>query len=337
MKVAVLGATGFTGEKLVEILCQHPYVRLGYLTSRDSAGLDYSRIFPRFRQKVELKCEKLNLARAVKAADFFFLSLPHSVSMQVAPCLLKAGKKVVDLSADYRIKDWLIYKKFYNKEHKDKKNLKTAVYGLPEFYKDKIKTAPLVANPGCYPASILLPLIPLLKEGAVKENIIVDAKSSITGAGRKGLKEYHYSNISNNLWAYKPFSHQHLPEIVQVLKDISGIKPEINFVPHVVGVESGIYSTIYISFRKKTNDIKIRQVYDKYYRDCFFVRVVDDLPKLKDVVGTNFCDIGFSVDKGGKRAVLASCIDNLIKGAAGMAVQNMNIMLGFDERDGFCL
>ncbi len=334
MKVAVLGATGFTGEKLVELLIGHPYVELTYLTSRTPVPVPYSDIFPKFKSRIKLKCEKLDISKALEKADFFFLALPHSVSMEIAPLLLKKGKKIVDLSADYRLKDRSVYRKFYKKTHKDKKNLEIAVYGLPEFFKDKIRTASLVANPGCYPISIVLVLGPLLKEGLIKNDIVVDSKSSITGAGRKALIDYHYSNVAGNLWAYKAFSHQHLPEIIEVLKNVSGICPKINFVPHVVGLENGIYSTAYVSFKKAVNTAKLSKVYARYYGSTPFVRLLDRFPKLKDVVGTNFCDIGFSVDIKEKKAVLVSCIDNLIKGAAGGAVQNMNIMSGFEEADG---
>jgi len=333
MKVAVLGATGFTGEKLIEILIKHKFVEINYLTSRVPNPISYSELFPRFKGRIFTKCERLDISKALKKADFFFLALPHTVSMQVVPLLIEAKKKVVDLSADYRIEDASIYNKFYNTLHTDKKNLRKAVYGLPEFFKDKIKRAVLVANPGCYPTSVILALAPLVKEKVIKRNIIVDAKSSITGAGRKAVIDYHFSNISGNIWAYKPFSHQHLPEIIQAVKGVSGLACNITFVPHVVGIESGIYSTIYLSFKKKVTQELINSIYIRYYRNAPFVRILNRLPKLKDVVGTNFCDIGFSLKNDGLNAVVASCIDNLIKGAAGNAVQNMNIMCGFSEKE----
>jgi len=333
MKVAVLGATGFTGEKLVEILIKHKFVEVTYLTSRVPNSISYSELFPKFKGIISTKCEKLDIPKALKKADFFFLALPHTVSMKIAPLLIRAKRKVIDLSADYRIKDVLLYNRFYKMPHTDKKNLKSAVYGLPEFFKDKIKKAVLVANPGCYPTSVILALAPLAKEKILKKNIIVDAKSSITGAGRKAVIDYHFSNISGNVWAYKPFNHQHLPEIIHVIKDISKLSYNITFVPHVVGVESGIYSTMYVSFKKKVTQGLITSIYVKDYRNSPFVRIIDGLPKLNNVVGTNFCDIGFSLNDDGSSAVVASCIDNLIKGAAGTAVQNMNIMCGFNEKE----
>lgn len=330
MKAGVLGATGFSGEKLVEILLSHPKAEVVYLASRTAKAIPYYELFPKFKGKTSLKCEPLSVEKAAELADILFLSLPHTVSMEYAPYLLNKGKKVIDLSADYRLNSGL-YKKYYGKPHKDKKNLAKAVYGLPEINEEKIAKAELVASAGCYPASIILALFPLLAESAVEEKIIADAKSSITGAGRKAVIEYHYSNISGNVWAYKPFIHQHTPEIQAVLNEKTNKKVELLFVPHVVGVDAGIYSTIYVTFKKEVTPRQIKEIYDKYYRQCPFIRLNSGLPKLKDVVGTNFCDIGFSIDNSGRNAVIVSCIDNLIKGAAGNAVQSMNIMSGWNQ------
>ncbi len=331
IKVAVLGATGFTGEMLVEILLNHPNVEISYLASRTPNPVPYHELFPRFYKKTDLYCENLNLDKAVKNSDIFFLSLPHTVSMSIVPELLNKKKKIIDLSADYRIKNIKEYKKYYKTFHKDKINLKKAVYGLPEINKDLIRDADIIANPGCYPTAVILALFPLLKEGLIKDKVIVDAKSAITGAGRKAVIDYHYSNISDNLWAYKPFIHQHTPEILEILKKNTSKNIDLIFVPHVVGVDAGIYSTIYISFNKKILKKEINSIYKKYYKNCTFIRLLDGLPKLKDVIGTNFCDIGFVLNNNGEDCVVASSIDNLIKGAAGAAVQNMNIMKGWPE------
>jgi N-acetyl-gamma-glutamyl-phosphate reductase len=333
-KVGILGATGFTGEKLAELLFNHPLAEITYLSAKIDEALSYSKLFPKFKGKIDLVCQPPDIKKATKSADVFFLALPHTVSMQVAPPLLREGKKVIDLSADYRLKDTTLYKKYYKVNHKDKKNLKIVTYGLVEFFRDQIKKSRLIANPGCYAISIILPLIPLLRENLIEKSIIVDAKSSITGAGRKPSLEYHYTNISSNIWAYRPFIHQHLPEIVGTLRSISGRKVELNFVPHIVGVEGGIYSTIYLDFKKRLSKQKLFKVYSRYYKRAPFVRIRKSLPRLKEVVGTNFCDIGFCLDSRGKRAVVCSCIDNLIKGAAGNAIQNMNVMCGFKETEG---
>lgn len=331
VKVAVLGATGFTGEKLVELLLNHPQVEITYLASRTLKPVAYSSLFPRFMKKTELLCEPLDVKKASRVSDILFLSLPHTVSMEVAPYLLKEKKKVIDLSADYRLKDTLAYKKYYKTPHKDKVNLKKAVYGLAELYQAQIAKADLIANAGCYPTSVILGLYPLVKENLAEGVIFVDSKSSITGAGRKAVIDYHYSNISGNVWAYKPFIHQHTPEILAILEEKTKKELKLSFVPHVVGVEAGIYSTIHLCLKKKLDSGSLKNIYLKYYKNCPFVRIKDNLPTLKEVVGTNFCDIGFSLSSEGKRAVIASSIDNLIKGAAGNAIQNMNIMVGLNQ------
>ncbi|MFH1519209.1 MAG: N-acetyl-gamma-glutamyl-phosphate reductase [Candidatus Omnitrophota bacterium] len=334
MRVAVLGATGFSGEKLVEILLGHRQAEITYLASGTAKALAYTSLFPHFKGKIKLNCEPLDLEKGLNKSDFFFLSLPHTVSMEFVPGLLSAGKRVIDLSADYRLKDTSLYQKYYNLAHKDKSNLKRAVYGLAEIYKAKIAKSNLVANPGCYPTSIILALFPLLKEGLIKDKVIIDSKSAISGAGRKTALKYQNMDIPNNFWAYKPFEHQHTPEIFSILSQATGKDINFCFLPHVAGMKAGIYSTIYLNFSRKLTKKQIAAVYQKYYRDCPFMRINQDLPKLKDVVGTNFCDIGFVLDSQGKAGVVISCIDNLIKGAAGSAVQNMNIMMGWDESTG---
>ena len=333
-KVAIIGATGFTGEKIVSLLSRHAYAEITYLTSRAPKPFVYGEKFSRYKNIVGVKCQQFNLAQALKKADVFFLSLPHTVSMQIAPSLLAKGKKVIDLSADYRLKNTAVYKQFYGIPHKDKKNLKKAVYGLCEFNRKKIKNTDFIANPGCYPTAVLLGLLPLYLENAIAGAVSVDAKSAISGAGRKALLDFHYNEINGNIWAYKPFVHQHLPEITQQVKAISKNTARINFFPHVVSVEAGIYASIYVTLKKKTSLNRLNTIYKKYYHKEFFVRVKEKLPRLKDVAGTNFCDIGFSLSSDGKQAIIACAIDNLIKGAAGSAVQNMNIMLGFPEREG---
>ncbi len=330
MRVAILGATGFTGEKLVEILLSHPKVELAYLGSRTPKPVKYSKVFPKFSGKLKLMCEPLDLEKAAMVADFFFLSLPHTVSMEFAPYLIAKGKKVIDLSADYRLKDISLYKKYYKKTHKDNGNLKKAVYGLTEINKSAIKKAKLVANPGCYPTSVILGLFPLVKAGIIKGKVVADSKSSITGAGRKVANKVK-GQVPDNLWAYKPFIHQHSPEIVSFLKEKTSKKIDLLFQPHVIDVDSGIYSTIYLNLNRKVTAKKIKSLYEKCYRSAPFVKIKEEFPKLKDAAGTNFCFISFALSANCKELVVVSAIDNLIKGAAGGAIQNMNIMLGFKE------
>jgi len=334
VKVGILGATGFTGEKLVELLVNHPRVEISYLSSTTKEPVPYNELFPRFERVLDVKCEPLDVEKIKERCAIVFLALPHTISMEVVPSLLEGGKRIIDLSADYRLKSRELYEKFYGKFHKDEKGLNLAVYGLCEFFKEKIKEAQLVANPGCYPTGIILAIAPLLLEGVIEREIFVSSVSSISGAGRKPYLEYHYINISNNMWAYKPFVHQHIPEIEEVLEELSQQRVELSFVPHIVGVERGIYSTIYISFKREIEGAQLEEIYRKYYSSSLFVRIRKGLPKLKEVVGTNFCDLGFWVAENSRKAVVCSCIDNLIKGAAGNAVQNMNIMLGIEEETG---
>jgi N-acetyl-gamma-glutamyl-phosphate reductase len=325
-KVAVIGASGFTGEELIKILLSHPKVEITYISAILEKELKFSELFPRFTNRVDLVCKNLNQEEAVQAAEVFFLALPHRVSYTIAPFFLKKKKLVIDLSADYRLKDLKVYERFYKARHMDVTNLQTAVYGLPEFYRDKIKKAKLIANPGCYPTVSILSIAPLLREGLI-ENIIIDAKSSITGAGRKPSLEYHYAHLSGNLFAYKPFGHQHLPEINQILSEVSQRKAEVHFTPHVVPTERGILATIYADLTLDITVEKLNAIYEKCYKNEPFIRIFkQNLPQLKNVTGTNFCDIGFQIE--GRKIVIVGVIDNLIKGAAGQAVQNMNIIMG---------
>jgi len=328
VKIAVLGATGFTGEKLVKILLGHPRAEVVYLASQTPKPVAYSKLFPVFKGKTSLSCEPLDVKKAAELSDVVFLSLPHTVSMKFAPYLLDKGKVVIDLSADYRLKNTAVYKSYYKAAHEDKVNLKKAVYGLAEINKKQVKKSRLIANPGCYPTSIILALYPLFKEGVIESKVIADSKSAISGAGRKTAAK---CDCENNFWAYKAFVHQHTPEIVSVLQDAAGKKAKLLFVPQVASFEAGIYSTIYVSFKKKVTEGLVKKIYNKYYKNCPFVRFSKDLPKLKEVAGTNFCDIGFVLGPDKKAGLVVAAIDNLIKGAAGSAVQNMNIICGFKE------
>jgi N-acetyl-gamma-glutamyl-phosphate reductase len=263
-----------------------------------------------------------------------FLALPHTISMEIVPQLLKPGKKVIDLSADYRIKDTKIYEKFYNVKHKDKLHLAQAVYGLPEIYRAQIKNARLIANPGCYPTVSLLALAPLVAFCLIDlESIIIDAKSGVTGAGRRVVEGFLFSEINEDFKAYKVNIHQHAPEINQELSRLAGKKINISFVPHLLPLSRGILATIYVRRSKKVKgkSQKLIDIYKKFYKKEPFIRIRDDgdFPRLKDVVNTNFCDIGIKDNL--DTVIIIAAIDNLIKGAAGEAVQNMNIMYKFPE------
>ena len=263
-----------------------------------------------------------------------FLALPHRVSMEFVPKFLGAAKKVIDLSADYRLPAE-IYAKWYGKNHTDVSNIKKAVYGLPELYRNEIRKADLIANPGCYPTSVILAIAPLIKRGLIEPSgIIADSKSGITGAGRKAAIDLLFGEISENVRAYKIGAHQHMPEMEEVLKNLAGTGVKVLFTPHVIPIRRGILSTVYMKPKKKMSQTEVNKVYSDFYKDEFFVRFKSDgvLPEIKDVVYTNFCDIGARVTD--EHIVTVSVIDNLLKGAAGQAVENMNIMYGLDEKEG---
>jgi len=340
INVGIIGATGHTGEVLIELLLNHPNVRIMHLFNSGKGGQGaqaISDIFPKFKHRLELVCTKPDWLKIKQDCDLVFLTLPHTVSMKFVPKLLSLGKKVIDLSADYRIINPSVYEKFYKVNHKDKANLRNAVYGLPELYRAKIKTAKLLANPGCYPTSVILALAPLLAVNLVEINsIIIDAKSGVSGAGKKAGKEFLFSEIQGDFRAYKVNVHQHAPEINQVLSKVSGKKVDVVFVPHLLPIERGILSTIYL---KQAPGAKLKVnsligLFKKFYKNEPFIRIKPDgvFPRIKDVLKSNFCDIG--VKEFGRTIIVISAIDNLLKGASSQAVQNMNIMYKFPETAG---
>ncbi|MBI2095563.1 MAG: N-acetyl-gamma-glutamyl-phosphate reductase [Candidatus Omnitrophica bacterium] len=337
LRVGVVGATGYTGEELVRILCGHPLVELTYASGKETREAKIQDIFPYLKNSVDLPYAAFSFEEAAARCDFVFLSLPHTVSMSVAPAFLKARKKVVDVSADYRLKDAALYETFYKVRHQDAANLERAVYGLPEIHREKIRKAVLVANPGCYPTGAILGVLPGLRHGLWDGSAVtIDAKSGVTGAGRKAEKSLNFSEVNESFKAYKLFEHQHVPEINQELSGVSGRRTEVVFVPHLLPVNRGILSTIYAPLKKKITGEELLSVYQREYAREPFVKVYAGgaLPELKNVAHTNFCDIGLRVHEGKRLAVIVTAIDNLQKGAAGQAVQNMNLMMGFDEKTG---
>ena len=340
INVGIIGATGHTGEVLIELLLNHPNVRITHLFNSGKSGQGkqaISDVFPKFKHRLDLICAKPDWLKIKKDCDLVFLTLPHTVSMKFVTKLLSCGKKVIDLSADYRMANPSVYEKFYQVAHTDKGNLKKAVYGLPELYRAKIKTTKLLANPGCYPTSVILALAPLLAVGLVElSSIIIDAKSGVSGAGKKVDKEFLFSEIQGDFRAYKVNVHQHAPEMNQVLSKVAGKKVDVVFVPHLLPIERGILSTIYL---KKAPGAKLKvksitELFKKFYKNEPFIRIKPEgvFPRIKDVVKNNFCDIG--VKDFGQTIVVISAIDNLLKGASGQAVQNMNIMYKFPETAG---
>jgi len=348
IKASIIGATGYAGKELIKILSGHPEVELMHLASSTYAGKSITEVFPEFFNILDKKLVQLDLALISQDSDLVFTALPHTVSMDIVPRLLnKKGIKVIDLSADYRLKDMLVYKEWYKKEHNkvNKKLLTQAVYGLPEIYMDEIKNASLVANPGCYPTSVILGIAPLLKNNIVKpEGMIIDSKSGVSGAGRKPSLGLHFAECNGSFKAYKVLKHNHIPEIEQELSSIySGenslkkqVDIKVSFTPHLLPINRGILSTCYLNLKDYAGEAEIFDAYQEMYQKSPFIRLFTppDLPEIRFVTGTNYCDIGFAVDKRVGKIKVISVIDNLTKGAAGQAVQNMNIMFGFSETCG---
>lgn len=337
LNVAIVGASGYTGLELIRILHCHPEVAVTCLTSEQSAGKRISDVFPTLRGRCDLLLENLEPVRVSEKADLIFTALPHKAAMEVVPTFLKLGKKVIDLSADYRLSDPVVYGEWYE-PHLNPANLKKAVYGLPEIRRAKIKGAKLVANPGCYPTSIILGLMPLIKKGLIDlQSIIADSASGVTGAGRSAKVDSLYCEVNEGYKAYGVGGvHRHTPEIEQELSLLSGSPLKITFTPHLVPMDRGILSTIYAAPLKELTTAQLVKLYEEFYDGEPFVRVLPlgCLPSTAFVRGSNFCDIAPLVDARTGRVIVVSAIDNLVKGASGQAVQNMNIVCGFPETMG---
>lgn len=336
IKTAIFGASGYTGQELTRILSGHPEVDLVAVTSRRFDGQPVTDVFPSLYGLTSLKYQNASPLEIAEKCDIIFLALPHGVSMEIAPAFISAGKKVVDLSADYRLRELTTYEKWYAK-HSSANYLNDAVYGIPELYRMKIKDSQLVANPGCYPTSIILGLAPALKNRLLDVNtIIADSASGVSGAGRDPQIGSLFCEVGGGFKAYKVGSHRHTPEIEQELNELAGEKFAISFTPHLLPVKRGILSTIYASLKKDITAQELHSLYSSFYADERFVRICPSgvFPNISSVCGSNFCDIGVTVDLRTKRVIIISAIDNLVKGAAGQAVQNMNILCGFKEDAG---
>ncbi|RLC15271.1 MAG: N-acetyl-gamma-glutamyl-phosphate reductase [Deltaproteobacteria bacterium] len=335
-RVGIVGATGYAGAELVRILSGHPDVELTILTSRQYAGIPFHRIYPAMAGVVDLICEEYNTDSLCDRADMIFTALPHKLPMEIVPELVKQGKRVVDLSADFRFSDVSRYEAFYQ-PHTAKNMIGKSVYGLSEVYTEKIKDAVLVGNPGCYPTSLLLPLIPLLKSNFLDiHTIIADSKSGVSGAGRSPSLTTHFCEANESFKAYKVAEHRHTPEMEEVLSQEAGKPVNITFVPHLVPMSRGMLTTTYSSLSPGVSSEDIRNCIISFYAGRSFVRLCHEsrMPDTLHVRGSNYCDIGFRTDERNNRLILISAIDNLVKGAAGQAIQNMNIMLGLDETAG---
>jgi len=334
IKVAILGASGYTAVELIKILLRHPAVAIVAATSRQQETPKLSELHHSLTGRLELRCEPFNVDRLVASGvQCAFSCLPHGASMSCVAALLQRGLRVIDLSADYRLRDPNVYAQWYGESHEDLAHLAQAVYGLPEIYGDEIPTAQLIANPGCYPQTAILGLAPLLAGKYVEPaGIIIDSKSGVSGAGRTPKLTTHFPECNENVSAYQVGAHRHTPEIEQALSDVAGEPIEVLFTPHLMPMDRGIFSTIYATPRRPFSQEQLLELYRAYYARAPFVRVVDHLPATKDCTGTNFLDVTVRVVRG--RIVVLACEDNLIRGASGVAVQNFNRMYGHDERTG---
>jgi len=337
--IAIIGASGYSGEELIRILLRHPYCNIRAVTSRSYKGRAIGEVFPRFAES-ELTFTEPDVNVIAEQADIAVLALPHGVAADFAVPLLEAGVRVIDISADFRLKDAAVYEQYYSREHPAPELLDEAVYGLPERYRIDIKPARLVACPGCYPTSVLLPLLPLLVAGMINpQNIIANSLSGVTGAGRKTELPFLFAECNESMRPYAVTSHRHLPEIEQELSASSGSgKAQINFIPHLIPVNRGIHSTIVTELKNDCKAADIGRTFKKAYEQEPFVRLLGSsgLADTKHITYTNINEIGYAYDGRTERLILSSAIDNLTKGAAGQAVQCMNIMMGVEETSGLC-
>jgi N-acetyl-gamma-glutamyl-phosphate reductase len=335
-KVGIIGATGYTGLELLRFLIHHPQIEIAALTSQKYAGVEIGQVFPALTNQIQTKCEELSAERISEKTDFLFTAVPHKTAMEIVPVFHRKGKRIVDLSADFRLRDANIYEKWYQK-HTAADLLPESVYGLPELHREEIRTAKIVGNPGCYPTGALIGLIPLVKNGLIAhEGIVVDSKSGVSGAGRDVVLESLFCEVNEGVKAYKIFAHRHTPEIDQELSQVARKEIKVTFVPHLIPMDRGILSTVYVRLKKKMKIDDLLNAFHDFYRGEPFVRIYPKgkLPNTKDVRGSNYCDIGVAVSEPDDRAVVVTAIDNLVKGASGEAVQNMNIMLGYPETMG---
>lgn len=330
IRVGIVGATGYTAVELLKILLRHPQVEVTALTSRDTSHPHLSDVHPSLRDRLNLSFSQLNVAKIGDEVDVAFCCLPHAASAAIVGPLVDAGVRVIDFSADYRLNDVQSFEQWYGVEHPDAERVGKVAYGIPELFRDAIKTSNVVANPGCFPSSALLPLAPLLKSGLIRDTpIIVDSKTGISGAGRKANLKFHYPECNESISAYGVGTHRHMPEIDQIINRFCGAEIQTVFTPHLTPMDRGILSTIYVQPHNDTAASDVMDCWSDFYKDDKFIRVSDELVATKHVSGTNFCDLSVRDCRG--TLVIVSALDNLIKGASGAAVQNFNVMHGFDE------
>ncbi len=337
IKVAILGATGYTGEELIRLLSQHPQAEITMLVSHSTAGTPIDEIYGNLKHVCSLVCEELDVDKVAACCDVAFTALPHGASKEVIPALYEKGIKVIDLSGDFRYNDPAVYEQWYKDKHCAPELLKQKAYGLCELHRDEIKKTRLIGNPGCYTTCSILGMAPLVASHKIDtSSIIIDAKSGVTGAGRGLGLPYHFCECDQNMKAYKIATHRHTSEIEQELSLLAGHPITLSFTPHLVPFKRGIYATMYANLSEDASYADLIDLYTEFYKDEYFVRVLKDgkIPEVKHVAGSNFVEIGLAVDSRLKRVIVVSTLDNLVKGASGQAVQNMNLLFGLDEKTG---
>ncbi|GAA0177987.1 N-acetyl-gamma-glutamyl-phosphate reductase [Clostridium sediminicola] len=336
VKVGVFGSTGYAGQQLIWFLKNHDRVKVEFLSSNTYAEYNYEDIYQNYIDILNINCININEAiNRIKDVDIIFLALPHGKSFDIVKKAIECNTKVIDLGADYRLKDVNTYEKWYGVEHKASELIPNFIYGLCEINREQIKEFDLIANPGCFTTASILAMYPLVKENIIKkDSIIIDAKSGVSGAGR-GLKTASlFSECNESIKAYGVANHRHTPEIEQTLSSACGEDIILNFTPHLIPMNRGILATCYANLNKDYLEEDIKVVFEKYYGKEYFIRLINELPQTKNVKGSNYCDIAFKLDKRTNRIIVISAIDNLVKGAAGQAVQNMNIIMGYEEKMG---
>ncbi len=339
IKVGIIGATGYAGQSLIWLLSQHSGATIDFMCSHNNTDIAFSQTYPSYEGFIQDKCIDIHSSlKRLPYIDLLFIALPHGKSFDIVEKALEAKAKVVDLGADFRLYNPDVYKLWYELDHLATKHLKTSVYGLPELHKPEISKANLVANPGCYPTASILAIAPLLANSIINpSSVIIDAKSGVSGAGRSANISTLLCECNESIKAYGVGSHRHTPEIEQELSRVAGEELAISFTPHLVPMNRGILATCYGNMAKKIELKELYKIYEEFYKDQHFVRIIDSIPETRWVKGTNLCDIALRIDNRTNRIIVISAIDNLIKGAAGQAVQNMNILFGLNEAQGLKL
>lgn len=340
MNIGIVGATGYGGVELIRFLQNHPHVTLKAIISTSQSGTEFTEIYPHLTSIIKQKLEPLDVEKLAKELDLIFFATPAGVSKEMIPQFVERGVRCIDVSGDFRLKDPEKYATWYKQSPAEEKYVQQAVYGLSEIFAEAIKEATILANPGCYPTATLLGLTPLVQQGLIANNsIIIDAKSGVSGAGRGVSLGTHFCEVNENVKAYKLGAHQHIPEIEQVLEQVGGEAIKVTFSTHLIPMTRGIMCTMYADLVEPKTTKDIIQFFQEFYAGKPFIRIrpEGEWPATKEVYGSNYCDLGFMVDPRTNRLTIVSVIDNVVKGAAGQAVQNLNLMLGWPETTGLML